>query len=302
MDCQTALEFLDCVRPDSDDLDLPEMADARAHLESCDACQEAFASMQSFDRAVVEVVQDVDVPAGLRSALLDRSAQKASAATDDTPAGNNESGTLSSGVSRRRMIKAAVSVVSALMIGVAGWLWQSQPVQFTEAELLERLPIDLSANMKFDTGFEFALPGPWVGNRQVKVASEILGVDLDDKAGHDAAVTVFRFSRSRNAPIAGILAAIPASRGCSIHSASRSRVDRRCLARARHGLRLPGARQCRRPGADPAKPQHHCGVAVLSEKRSLSECFTSVLSSVCPLAVDQVWFRLSEFCGSHVAS
>tara|TARA_R110002072_G_scaffold303123_1_gene494649 strand:+ start:53637 stop:54455 length:819 start_codon:yes stop_codon:yes gene_type:complete len=233
MDCQTALEFLDCVRPDSDDLDLPEMADARAHLESCDACQEAFASMQSFDRAVVEVVQDVDVPAGLRSALLDRSAQKASAATDDTPAGNNESGTLSSGVSRRRMIKAAVSVVSALMIGVAGWLWQSQPVQFTEAELLERLPIDLSANMKFDTGFEFALPGPWVGNRQVKVASEILGVDLDDKAGHDAAVTVFRFSRSRNAPIAGILAAIPASRVAPLPgSGSFSQTDAQYIPRA----------------------------------------------------------------------
>ena len=186
MDCQTALEFLDCVRPDSDDLDLPEMADARAHLESCDACQESFASMQSFDRAVVEVVQDVDVPSKLRSALP--------------------------GHSRRRLaIRAAVSVACALMVGVAVWLLQS-PGQFTEAELLARLPIDLSANTKFDTSFEFTLPGPWIGNRQVKVAPEILGIDLDDKAGHDAAVTVFRFSRSRNAPVAGILAAIPASR------------------------------------------------------------------------------------------
>lgn len=188
MDCQTALEFLDCVRPDSDDLDLPEMADARAHLESCDACQEAFASMQCFDRAIVEVVQDVDVPEGLRSALPGHFSR------------------------RRRAIQALVSVACALMVGVAGWLWQSQPVQFTEAELLERLPIDLSANVKFDTSFEFALPGPWIGNRQVKVAPEILGIDLDDKAGHDAAIAVFRYARSRNAPIAGILAAIPASR------------------------------------------------------------------------------------------
>jgi hypothetical protein len=46
----------------------------------------------------------------------------------------------------------------------------------------------------------------------VKVAPEVLGINLDDKAGHDAAVAVFRYSRSRNAPIAGILAAIPASR------------------------------------------------------------------------------------------
>jgi hypothetical protein len=184
MDCQTALEFLDCVRPDSDDLDLPEIADARAHLESCDACQEAFASMQSFDRAVADVVQDVAVPSKLRSALP--------------------------GYSRRRKIQAAVSVACALMVGVAVWL--QSPTQFTEAELLAKLPIDLLANAKFDTSFEFALPGPWVANRQVKVAPEVLGINLDDKAGHDAAVAVFRYSRSRNAPIAGILAAIPASR------------------------------------------------------------------------------------------
>ncbi len=212
MDCQTALEILDCVRLDSDDLDLPEMADARAHLESCDACQETFASMQSFDRAVIDVVQKVDVPEGLRAVLLDPSAKNVSAAADDLAAEKGETAALPAGRSRRRKIQAAVSVVCALMIGVTGWLWQSQPVQFTEADLLERLPIDLSANVKFDTSFEFVLPGPWVGNRQVKLAPEILGIDLDDKAGHDAAVTVFRFFRSNNAPVAGILTAIPASR------------------------------------------------------------------------------------------
>jgi hypothetical protein len=91
-------------------------------------------------------------------------------------------------------------------------VWLQSPTQFTEAELLAKLPINLSANENFDTSFEFALPGPWVANRQVKVAPEVLGINLDDKAGHDAAVAVFRYSRSRNAPIAGILAAIPASR------------------------------------------------------------------------------------------
>jgi len=192
MDCQTALEILDCVRPDSDDLDLPEMADARAHLESCDACQETFASMQSFDRAVVDVVQDVDVPSRLRSALPGYSR-------------------------RRRAIQAAVSVACALMVGVAVWL--QSPTQFTEAELLAKLPINLSANAKFDTSFEFALPGPWVANRQVKIAPEILGIDMDDDPGHDAAVAVFRYTRSRNAPVAGILAAIPANRIAPLPSA-----------------------------------------------------------------------------------
>jgi hypothetical protein len=137
MDCQTALEILDCVRPDSDDLDLPEMADARAHLESCDACQETFAKNQSFDRAVANVVQDVNVPDGLRSAL---------------PGTRN---------SRRRTVLRVVSAACVLMLGAATWLWQSQPVQFTEADLLRQLPIDLSATDQFDKGFEFALPAPW---------------------------------------------------------------------------------------------------------------------------------------------
>ena len=188
MDCQTALENLDCVRPDSDDLDLPEMADARAHLESCDACQETFAKNQSFDRAVANVVQDVNVPDGLRSAL---------------PGTRN---------SRRRTVLRVVSAACVLMLGAATWLWQSQPVQFTEADLLRQLPIDLSATDQFDKGFEFALPAPWTGNPRLRVGREFRGIDLDGKAGHDAAVAIFSYSPSRNAPISGILAAIPASR------------------------------------------------------------------------------------------
>ena len=188
MDCQTALEHLDCVRPDSDELDLPEMADARAHLESCDACQETFATNQSFDRAVTEVAQDVDVPDGLRSSL----------------AGSSNS--------QRRRIQTIVSAACALMLGVAVWLSQSQPTQFTEAELLKQLPIDLRATDQFDKGFEIALPAPWTGNPRLSVGREFRGIDLDDDPGHDAAVAIFRYSPSRNAPINGILAAIPASR------------------------------------------------------------------------------------------
>ncbi|MGZ0168584.1 MAG: hypothetical protein ACKVHE_03410 [Planctomycetales bacterium] len=193
MDCQTALEHLDCVRPDSNDLDLPEMADARAHLDSCDSCQQSFAEMQSLDRAVTNVVLNVDVPEGLRVSLVETSVNEAAAN------------------SRRRRLQAAASVACALMLGVAAWLWQPQ-VQFAEAELLQRLPIDLSATEQFDTSFELALPAPWTGNPRLRVGREFRGIDLDDKAGHDAAVVIFSYSPSRNAPINGILAAIPASR------------------------------------------------------------------------------------------
>ena len=209
MDCQTALEHLDCVRPDSADLDLPEMADARAHLESCESCQEAFAGMQSFDRAVIDVVQDVVVPERLRGLLLDPPVKVAGNDSEDSMADRGNSGAADS---RRRKMQLAVSAVCALMLGVTAWLWQSQPVMLSEAELLQNLPLDLSATGPFDAGFEIALPATWSGNSRLRIGREFRGVDLDDDAGHDAAVTIFSYAPSRNAPINGILAAIPKSR------------------------------------------------------------------------------------------
>lgn len=215
MDCQTALEFLDCVRPDSDDLVLPELADARAHLESCDACQESFAEMQNFDRAVTSVVQNVDVPEGLRSSLLEASLSESSIespADTDQPATKAAAENRTAASSGRRKLRVAVSAVCALTLGVGAWLLQPQPDQFAEADLPKLLPIDLSETEKFDTGFSFALPAPWTANPRLRVGREFRGIDLDDDPGHDAAIAIFSYSRSRNAPINGILAAIPASR------------------------------------------------------------------------------------------
>lgn len=224
MDCQTALEILDCVRPDSDDLDLPEMADARAHLESCDVCQETFAEMQNFDRAVTSVVQDVDVPEGLRSSLLEvsvgeTSVESPAAAEKPTTEVAIEKETAAD--SRRRKLRVAVSAACALMLGVGVWLSQPQPVQFTAARLPELLPIDLKATDQFDKGFEVALPVPWTANSRLRVGREFRGIDLDDDDGHDAAVAIFSYQPPRNAPINGILAAIPADRVAPLPEAGR---------------------------------------------------------------------------------
>ena len=70
MDCSEILDILDCVRPDSADLDHPDLADARAHLESCHVCQLEFESRQEFDRAVSAVARDVEVPQGLQESLV----------------------------------------------------------------------------------------------------------------------------------------------------------------------------------------------------------------------------------------
>jgi hypothetical protein len=213
MDCKTALEHLDCVRPDSDDLDLPEMADARAHLQSCDSCQQKFAAIQKFDLAVVDVVQSLDVPERLRSSLLDLSINPVGAVTDRpvADADSNEAADAPS-FSRRRTIRFAVSAACAVMLAATAWLWPSQPAQFTEADLLQRLPLDLSSTEQFDTGFEIVLPATWSANRRLRVDREFRGIDLDDDAGHDAAVAMFSYSPDHNAPVNGILVAIPLSR------------------------------------------------------------------------------------------
>lgn len=221
MDCQTALEHLDCVRPDSDDLDLPEMADARAHLQSCETCQQKFAAIQKFDLAVVDVVQSLDVPERLRASLLDLSVNEVGAEASaellgsdlpasDLPVADGEAAAVTR--TRRRRVRIAVAAACAVMLTATAWLWPSQPVQFTEVELLQRLPLDLSSTGDFDAGFEVALPATWSANRRLRVDGDFRGIDLDDDAGHDAAVAIFVFSPSRNAPVNGILAAIPASR------------------------------------------------------------------------------------------
>lgn len=212
MDCQTALEYLDCIRPDSDDLDLPEMADAREHLNSCDACQQVFAERQHFDRAVTDVAQDVEIPEGLLTSLL--SGSRRGQTSEPVSASESAETTLPPAEQRPARRKGALqtAVAVVLLIGVSVWFWQSRPVQFAENDLLRLLPIDLSATEAFDSAFEFDLPTAFSGNSGLRVGREFRGIDLDNRAGHDAAVAIFSYLPSRNAPINGILAAIPADR------------------------------------------------------------------------------------------
>ena len=235
MDCQTALEYLDCVRPDSDDLDLPELVEAREHLQSCESCQREFAARQDFDLAVMETAQDVEIPAGLRASLLTAMEAEASeSAADDVavvpaadfPEAELASGSKAASSSLRRAFRVVTAAACGMALAFAAWLWQSGPVQLTEDELLERIPIDLSATVVFDSGFDVPLPATWSANRRLRVSQEFRGIDLDDNPGHDAAVAIFHFLSSRNAPVSGIIAAIPASRVEPLPSAvSFSRAD-----------------------------------------------------------------------------
>lgn len=234
MDCSTALEFLDCIRPNSDDLELSEFAEARTHMESCDSCQQEFASRQEFDTAMVAVVPDVEVPEALQAKLLTAAllaanesdkadvagtpaadgAESADSAAEDSvsvPGTNEDESAKRISPLRRVLLMASASVACGIAMGIGMWLWSSGHQQFTVAELLQRVDIQLGTADTFDESFAFQLPSGWSDHR-LHLGPDVQGQDLDGEDGHEVAKQVFSLTRSRRNPVSGIVIAIPADR------------------------------------------------------------------------------------------
>lgn len=70
MDTKKALEKLESVRPDSQDLLDPEFGDAAALVEADADLEAVFHQRQNLDRQIGDVMQDVEVPVGLKERLL----------------------------------------------------------------------------------------------------------------------------------------------------------------------------------------------------------------------------------------
>ncbi len=214
MDCQTALEHLDCVRPNSGDLDLPEFAEARAHLAECDSCQAEFENRQQFDSEVSRVTPDVAVPASLRMSLLAavsdsvaefaESAMAAPQETDPHPAADRPA--------PLKRVRLIASLSACLLIAaVSAALWRPGPTQLSIATIQGGLNLNLP-RVTFDNGFPVDLPPSWIGHPGLRFSETLSGLDLDDRDGHDGAAAYFTFSVGRAAPVRGVLVAIPVER------------------------------------------------------------------------------------------
>lgn len=70
MNCNDIRAVLAVVRPDSRDLDLPELASEKLHLEQCADCRARFESQQQSDRDLSRAMRGVAIPADLNSRLL----------------------------------------------------------------------------------------------------------------------------------------------------------------------------------------------------------------------------------------
>ena len=147
MDCSEILDILDCVRPDSADLDHPDLADARAHLESCHVCQLEFESRQEFDRAVSAVARDVEVPQGLQESLVHvLTAQPVDGIDQDNPlAASTARAAESVSSGRRERLRTRLSLLTLSCLAAVALLvsyWPQEAERFPVESLLVRATAD----------------------------------------------------------------------------------------------------------------------------------------------------------------
>lgn len=247
MDCQTALELLDCVRPDSDDLQGVEFAEARAHLQICPACEQEFARRQQFDRAVVATLSSAATLAvfpessgllsGIQAALAQRDIPLATGSVAaDVPAlpdhhavpdrqahadpdrrtvgPASQTAAVPPRNARRRWLIRMAGLAGLLLAMAFGWQWWNRSEQFAIDELLQKIRFDaVSDAEEFDEQFAAVSPAHW--NERVRFAETLRGLNLDARPGHDALIVPFQFLSRRDAPITGVLALLPVDRVAS---------------------------------------------------------------------------------------
>ncbi len=210
MDCSSILELLDCVRSGSDDLALPAFDAARAHLETCSACQQEFATRQRFDAQVVASLHQVPVPGHLRANLLAVVAAQPLAATlaSESPA-----------TSRRAWLKRTGLTAAVALILVVAFFPKAES-QYAVDELISQLSVDGSHASSFDGKFVAQVPSEWAGRSALQFRSDVIGQDVDGRPGHDVALRDFSFVVRRGAPIQGSLAIIPSRRISALPTAT----------------------------------------------------------------------------------
>jgi hypothetical protein len=196
MDSRTALERLDAVRPGSDDLALPDLAEAGEVLLRDSEVAAEFERRQALDVRIAAAMHDVPVPTGLKERLLAQLPLAESVAV--APARTRVS---------RRHVLALLSGVAASVLA-AGVYWvanaQPQPVSVEQlretAEALRRGEVEATI---FHGHFE---PQPPAGHwRTVRFEPVIYGLAID---GTEHRAAAWRFTLGGRI---GVLAVIPAS-------------------------------------------------------------------------------------------
>jgi hypothetical protein len=215
MNCRDAREQLDAARPGPADRERSEFAAAMRHVAECAGCRDVVRDRERFDRHVGRVMQNVAVPAGLQSRILESLRVAADAATNgerELPSSASPRGRLRT----RRWILAAASAVAATLLAalaVRFWPSSSQPEpQLTLADLRQRVTLTHLSDLEpFDGNFASKPPGGIWDRPEIQIDGRARG-DLPDANGyHRVALYEFRAGNGRDA-VHGVLLAIPKRR------------------------------------------------------------------------------------------
>lgn len=220
MDCHVALELLEVVGCDSDDLEL-----AIAHIESCGHCGAVYRDRLQLDREIGRVLRDVAVPLDLKQrihcALIEVAGERV-----DQVAGVGESVDIDGVFSARRPLEAPigaapvrrrtwlrVAVSLACLIGsVIVWqLWIPSEVRFSLKELQGKTDLKIRFLPEFDRGFSADLPFGWDTSRLLFIDSTAKGYSVSDGHPHVVALYGFDFRVSRPRTLHGVLLVVPKS-------------------------------------------------------------------------------------------
>jgi len=218
MDCSNILEILDCVRPNSGDLDLPDFDEARAHLTECSSCRGEFETRQQFDRAVAMVAQDVDVPneAAMKESLLSvlaaEPAEASQEASQKEVAAEAQPGSRRMGRWQTHLSLAALACTAAIAL-IVTW-WPKEPEQFSVESLLVRSIADPEEVIRLEEFSGKPAPKYPAGfrHRSLGWGSKFYGYDLDADGTHDLAITQFKFRSRAFGVTPGVIVAVPVER------------------------------------------------------------------------------------------
>ncbi len=218
MDCRTALEILDVTRPDSYDLNDPELARAVEYLHSHPDCEREFRKRQSLDGEIGRLIRDVAVPIGLKDRLLVRLVDQRSAdglSEDRQPAEASAAIRKTVRLHRRSWFRWVVS--AAASVAVVAWQFiQTDRPQLDLAALQKEAADALSRKRfarlnDFDSfdlanGLAVVVPDGWAVRLKTTAPKGYHGAST---AGHTIAVFQFTFTSRGRLPVTGYLLAIP---------------------------------------------------------------------------------------------
>ncbi|MBI3865780.1 MAG: hypothetical protein HY290_28235 [Planctomycetia bacterium] len=220
MNCQTARQTLELVRPH--DADAPASDEAERHVHDCLDCQTAVRTQRELDEKIGGIFRDVTVPADLKERLLAGIASAQPAAIDES-SGSQVCVVAEDRVPARIVAPVRVSrrlwlnkyvlrisagVAASLVGGFCLWLAvRPAPPTLTldevTTQVLDTAPTAMPRFTSFRRGTELKLPA-------TMDVSPLGGAAL--QAGDlDAAVYVFKMSNRAGPPIEGRLIVIPAA-------------------------------------------------------------------------------------------